>query len=161
MLGPPERQAGTKRGHPQARIDRPQLRDELTCSIPLAQHRPTRGGNAHRRQVARLPAQRLLRAIQRFPIPAAETALRARLPLFVPSAEFADAGALMACSADIGAVYRQAATFVDKIIKGRKPAELPVELATKFVLVVNLKTAHALGLTLPPALLLRADRVIE
>jgi putative ABC transport system substrate-binding protein len=88
-------------------------------------------------------------------------ALRARLPLFVPSAEFAQAGALMAYSANIGAAYRQAATFVDKIVKGRKPADLPVELATRFVLIVNLKTAHALGLTLPPALLIRADQVIE
>jgi putative ABC transport system substrate-binding protein len=92
---------------------------------------------------------------------AAETALKNRLPLFVPSAEFALAGALMAYSADIGAVYRQSATFVDKIIKGRKPADLPVELATKFLLVINLKTANALGLTLPPTLLTRADKVIE
>jgi putative ABC transport system substrate-binding protein len=92
---------------------------------------------------------------------AAATALKNRLPLFVPSEEFAQAGALMAYSADIGAVYRRSATFVDKIIKGRKPVDLPVELATKFVLVVNLKTANALGLTLSPALLNRADQVIE
>jgi putative ABC transport system substrate-binding protein len=92
---------------------------------------------------------------------AADMALRNRLPLFVPSAEFARVGALMAYSADIGAVYRHAATFVDKIIKGRKPADLPVELATKFLLVINLKTANALGLTLSPALLIRADQVIE
>ena len=92
---------------------------------------------------------------------AAEMALRNRLPLFVPSAEFARAGALMTYSADIGAVYRQAATFVDKIIKGRKPADLPVELATKFVLIINVKTANALGITLSPMLLTRADQVIE
>jgi putative ABC transport system substrate-binding protein len=92
---------------------------------------------------------------------AAATALKSSMPLFVPSAEFAQAGALMAYSADIGAVYRQSATFVDKIIKGRKPADLPVELATKFVLVINLKTANALGLTLSPTLLNRADQVIE
>lgn len=67
----------------------------------------------------------------------------------------------MAYSADAGAVYRQSATFVDKIIKGRKPADLPVELATKFRLIINLKTANALGLTLPPTLLARADEVIE
>jgi len=67
----------------------------------------------------------------------------------------------MAYGADIAAVYRQAATFVDKILKGRKPADLPVELATKFRLVVNLKTANALGLTLSPTLLNRADDVIE
>jgi putative ABC transport system substrate-binding protein len=92
---------------------------------------------------------------------AAELALHHRLPLFVPRFEAAQAGALMAYSADAAAVYRQAATFVDKILKGRKPADLPVELATKFLLVVNLKTANALGLTLSPALLNRADQVIE
>jgi putative ABC transport system substrate-binding protein len=92
---------------------------------------------------------------------AAETALRNRLPLFTPSTEFALAGALMAYSADVAAVYRQTATFVDKIIKGRKPADLPVELATKFLLIVNLKTANALGITLSPTLLNRADQVIE
>ena len=92
---------------------------------------------------------------------AAELALRYRLPLFVASAEFAHAGALMAYGADNVAVYRQSATFVDKILKGRKPADLPVELATKFLLLVNLKTANALGLTLSPTLLNRADQVIE
>jgi putative tryptophan/tyrosine transport system substrate-binding protein len=92
---------------------------------------------------------------------AAKMALESRLPLFAPSAEFAFAGALMTYSADTAALYRHAATFVDKIIKGRKPADLPVELATKFLLVVNLKTAAALGMTLPPTLLTRADEVIE
>jgi putative ABC transport system substrate-binding protein len=92
---------------------------------------------------------------------AAELALRYRLPLFVANTEAAQAGALMAYGADNVAVYRQAATFVDKILKGRKPADLPVELAIKFRLIVNLKTASALGLTLSPALLNRADEVIE
>jgi putative ABC transport system substrate-binding protein len=92
---------------------------------------------------------------------AAELALRYRLPLFVANTEAAQAGALMAYGADIAAVYRQSATFVDKILKGRKPADLPVELATKFRLVVNLKTSKELGLTLSPALLNRADDVIE
>jgi putative ABC transport system substrate-binding protein len=92
---------------------------------------------------------------------AAQLALGRRLPLFAPSIEFAQAGALMAYSYDSAAVYRHAATFVDKILKGRKPADLPVELATKFQLVVNLRTAKALGLTLSPALLNRADEVIE
>ena len=92
---------------------------------------------------------------------ASATALKYRLPLVVPSAEFAAAGALMAYSADPASVYREAATFVDKILKGRRPADLPVQLATKFLLVINLKTARALGLTLSSALLVRADRVIE
>jgi len=90
-----------------------------------------------------------------------ELALRHRLPLFVANTEAAQAGALMAYGADNVAVYRQSATFVDKILKGRKPADLPVELATKFRLIVNLKTANALGLTLSPGLLNRADEVIE
>ena len=92
---------------------------------------------------------------------AAKAALANRLPLFVPSVEFALAGALMAIPRIPGPSTRQSATFVDKIVKGRKPADLPVELATKFLLIVNLKTANALGLTLPPTLLTRADQVIE
>jgi putative ABC transport system substrate-binding protein len=92
---------------------------------------------------------------------AGATALKHHLPLFAPSAEFAVAGALMAYSADPASVYREAATFTDKILKGRKPADLPVQLATRFLLVINLKTANALGLTLPPTLLVRADTVIE
>ncbi len=67
----------------------------------------------------------------------------------------------MAYSADQSALYREMATFVDKIIKGRRPADLPVQLPVKFQLVINLKTANALGLTLPPTLLTRADQVIE
>ena len=67
----------------------------------------------------------------------------------------------MSYSADQSSIYRESASFVDKFIKGRKPADLPVQLATKFLLVVNLKTAAALGLTLPPTLLTRADKVIE
>ena len=92
---------------------------------------------------------------------ASATALKHHLPLISPNAEFAAAGALMAYSADPASVYREAATFVDKILKGRKPADLPVQLATKFILAINLKTANALGLTLPSTLLARADRVIE
>lgn len=91
----------------------------------------------------------------------ASLAIQNRLPLFAPSAEFAKAGAFVVYSADTEAVYRQSATFVDKILKGRQPADLPVELATRFLLLINLKTAKALGITVPQAMLLRADEVIE
>lgn len=91
----------------------------------------------------------------------ADEAIKRRLPAFAPHADFSAAGGLMSYSADQAAIYRESAGFVDKIIKGRKPADLPVQLATKFLFVVNLKTAAALGLTLPPNLLTRADQVIE
>ena len=93
--------------------------------------------------------------------PIAELALKHRLPTITNASQFAQAGLLMSYGPNLVDLYRRAATYVDKILRGAAPAELPVEQPTKFELVVNLKAAKSLGLTVPAALLATADEVIE
>ena len=83
------------------------------------------------------------------------------MPAIHSSLEYADAGGLMAYGADRAELFRRTASYVDRILKGAKPADLPVEQPTKFELVINLKTAKQIGLTIPPNVLARADRVIR
>ncbi|MBI4637986.1 MAG: ABC transporter substrate-binding protein [Candidatus Rokubacteria bacterium] len=91
----------------------------------------------------------------------ADLAVKSRLPTTFNWGQYAEAGGLIAYGPSLAELWRRTATFVDKILKDARPAELPVEQPTKFELVINLKTAKALGLTIPPSLLLRADQVIE
>jgi putative ABC transport system substrate-binding protein len=93
--------------------------------------------------------------------PIAELALKHRLPTITNTSQFAHAGLLMSYGPSVTDLYRRAATYVDKILRGAALAELPVEQPTKFELVVNLKAAKSLGLTVPAALIATADEVIE
>ena len=90
-----------------------------------------------------------------------ELASKARLPVIYGEREFVEAGGLMSYGTNVGDLFRRSAGYVDKILKGAKPGDLPIEQPTKFELVVNLKTAKALGLTIPESILLRADEVIR
>jgi len=103
-----------------------------------------------------LPNNRFLREHKRL----VDLAAKNRLPAVYTSREFVDAGGLMSYGATLSDLFRRAAPYVDKILKGAKPGDVPLEQPTKFELVIHLKTAKALGLTIPPPLLARADQVI-
>jgi putative ABC transport system substrate-binding protein len=90
-----------------------------------------------------------------------DAAARSRLPAIYALKGYVDVGGLMSYGADLPAVYRHTAIHVDKVLKGAKPGDLPVEQPTKFELVINNRAARAIGLTLPPSLLLRADQIVE
>lgn len=113
--------------------------------------------NGHAEALLTLPSAILLS--QRKHI--AELAIKNRLPATYNRPEYVEAGGLMSYGASITDLFRRAATYVDKILKGAKPGDLPVEQPTKFELVINLKTANQTGLTMPPNVLARADRVIR
>src|SRR5215472_841854 len=91
----------------------------------------------------------------------AELAVKSRLPTIYPRPEYVEDGGLMTYGPNINDLFRRAATYVDKILKGAKPADLPVEQPKKFELIINLKTAKQIGVTIPPTVLARADRVIR
>jgi len=88
-------------------------------------------------------------------------AVKSRLPAIYATREFVDAGGLMSYAANLVDMYWRAATYVDKILKGRKPADLPVEQPTKFEFIINLKAAKQIGLTIPPNMLAWANQVIK
>jgi ABC-type uncharacterized transport system substrate-binding protein len=91
----------------------------------------------------------------------ADLAIKSPLPTIFAQSEYVEAGGLMSYGVNNNDLYRRAATYVDKILKGAKPADLPVEQPTKFELVINLKTAKQIDLTIPPNVLARADKVIK
>ena len=99
--------------------------------------------------------------IASYPARIVEFAVKNRLPSMYPGREFVEAGGLMFYGSSVPEMYRRAAVYVDRILKGAKPADLPVEQPVKFDMVISLKAAKALGLTIPHSLLLRADEVIQ
>jgi putative ABC transport system substrate-binding protein len=125
-------------------------RDEL--------HRAIEDGTKHRAGALFVIDGVTIAAIQ---APILELARGKRIPVISQFREFVVAGGLMAYGPSLPEMYRRAAAYVDKILKGVKPADLPIEQPTKFDLIINLKTAKALGLTIPPSLLARADQIIE
>ena len=123
-----------------------------------------RGEADYEAAFAEMSAQRAEAVIAQPTLPhmrAAELSLKSRLPSVSGNRTFVEAGGLMSYAGSLGDRYRNAAPYVERILKGAKPADLPVQQPARFEIVVNLKTAKALGLTVPPTLLARADEVIE
>ena len=141
-----------------ARGLRLQLGPILEVRDPADLERAFRGAAAAKAQAAIRMIDPLVFVVRQ---QTAALAAQHRLPLIYPSREDVEAGGLIAYGTDIGDQFRRAATYVDKILKGAQPADLPIEQPTKFELVINLKTAKALCLTIPPSLLARADQIIE
>jgi putative tryptophan/tyrosine transport system substrate-binding protein len=99
--------------------------------------------------------------LNRYPKQIADLAIKNRLPSMTEASDYVEAGGLMSYSANDAEIFRRAAYYVDKILKGAKPGDLPVEQPMKFEFVINLKTAKQLGLTIPQSVLYRADKVIK
>jgi putative ABC transport system substrate-binding protein len=141
------------------------LAKELRVSIDLFEVRNSDeiGGALGRLQRARpdgvLVAPDLLLLTKRTEIAAA--LVTSKLPAVYPFREYAAVGGLMIYGANFGVLFERAAGYVDKILKGAKPSDLPVQLATEFELIINLNTAAQIGVTIPPTLIARADEVIE
>jgi len=135
-----------------------QLEPVLEVRVPADLEKAFKGAVAAKAQAAIRMIDPLVFVMRQH---TAELAAQYRLPVIYPSREDIEAGGLVSYGTDIGDQFRRAATYVAKILKGATPADLPVEQPTKFELVINLKTAKALGLTIPRSLLQRADQVID
>ena len=133
--------------------------DAIECTDPPYDYERVLAGvdGGHRDVLLQTTSPLLFQDRQRFPT----IALDHRLPSMFAFRQWVDAGGLMSCGASLSDMGRLVAYYVDRIAKGAKPADLPVQQPTKFELVVNLTTAKALGLTIPPSILARADEVIE
>jgi putative ABC transport system substrate-binding protein len=129
-----------------------EARDSTSLESAFSAMQPWRAGAL---VVLQLPT------LDRMRVSIVDFAAKTRIPSMYPNTEYIDAGGLMSYAADILAMFRRSAAYVDKILKDAKPADLPVEQPTKFELVINLKAAKQIGLTVPPHVLARADRVIR
>ncbi len=132
---------------------------QSVVAVPLYEHESAFSANSRESPDGLLVVDSLLMGrnkARRF-----EFTAKRRLPTMYAQSRFVNAGGLMSYGVKISDLFRRAATYVDKILKGAKPADLPVEQPTKFELIINLKTAKKLGLTIPPEVLYRADKVIK